>query len=415
MAQAAEVVDVLIVGGGPAGSSCARALVRGGARVAVVDRAAFPRVKLCGGWVSAPIWDALALAPGDYPGGLWEWTSCHVRYQGVDHSISCRGWFIRRFELDDFLLRTSGAELHLGTPAGDITRDGDGLWSVAGRRARHLVGAGGTHCPVARLLQPPRPMGPVGVQEHEFQADAAAVARTRIGRDGEPELLLHDDLGGYSWNVPKTDWLNVGSGTANPNEVRAAWQAARAHFFGAGHLPAEAAEALEPKAMKGYAYYLFDPAHLTAAARVDADGKGSATLCGDGLGLAQPLTAEGILPAVVSGRVCAEAILAGDPASYPARLAAHPVIDDYRRVFRLREAATGFVRPSPPSPPGDGGGAPRTRAGRLLSAPRVRGRAIATGFAWMFSGARLPAPRLIDLALTVGESWGRRHRQARAA
>ena len=135
MAQAAEVVDVLIVGGGPAGSSCARALVRGGARVAVVDRAAFPRVKLCGGWVSAPIWDALALAPGDYPGGLWEWTSCHVRYQGVDHSISCRGWFIRRFELDDFLLRTSGAELHLGTPAGDITRDGDGLWSVAGRRA----------------------------------------------------------------------------------------------------------------------------------------------------------------------------------------------------------------------------------------------------------------------------------------
>jgi len=279
------------------------------------------------------------------------------------------------------------------------------------------VGAGGTHCPVARLLAPPRPMGPVGVQEHEFQADAAAVARTRIGRDGEPELLLHDDLSGYSWNVPKTDWLNVGSGTADPNEVRAAWQAARAHFLGTGHLPADAAADLEPKAMKGYAYYLYDPAHLAAAARVDADGKGGAYLCGDSLGLAQPLTAEGILPAVISGRLCAEAILAGAPASYPARLAAHPVMDDYRRVFRLRETAAALARPSAP-PRRDDGGTRATRgarARRLLSAPRLRGRAVATGFAWMFSGARLPAPKLIDLALTVGEKWGRRRQHARAA
>jgi flavin-dependent dehydrogenase len=411
--MAKDVVDVIVVGGGPAGSTCARFLVRGGARVAVVDRASFPRVKLCGGWLSTPIWDALALAAGDYPGGLWKWNKCHVRYQGVDRAITCQGWFIRRFELDDFLLRRSGAALHLGVPAGDIARDGDGLWSLAGLRGRHLVGAGGTHCPVARLLQPPRPMGPVGVQEHEFQADAAAIARTRAGRDGEPELLLHDDLRGYSWNVPKTDWLNVGAGTVDPNQVRSAWQAARAHFLAAGHVPAEAAAALEPKAMKGYAYYLYDPAHLAGAGRVDADGKGGAYLCGDSLGLAHPLTAEGILPAVISGRLCAEAILAGSPASYPARLGAHPVLDDYRRVFRLREAAAGLVRP--PSTTGRTAGARRSRARRLLSAPRVRERTIATGFAWMFSGARLPAPKLIDLALTMGEKWSRHRRQARAA
>ena len=309
----------------------------------------------------------------DYPRGLWEWTSCHVRYHGVDHAIACRGWFIRRFELDDFLLRTSGAELHLGTPAGDIERDGDGFWSVAGLRARHLVGAGGTHCPVARLLAPPRPRGPVGVQEHEFQADAAAVARTRIGGDGEPELLLHDDLSGYSWNVPKTDWLNVGSGTADPNEVRAAWQAARAHFLATRPHPRRGRRRLEPKAMKGYSYYLYDPAHLAAAARVDADGKGGAYLFGDSLGLAQPLTAEGILPAVISGRVCAEAILAGAPASYPARLAAHPVIDDYRRVFRLRETAAALARPSAPSRR-DGGAPPSPRATVAVGAAPARPR-----------------------------------------
>ncbi|HXT96392.1 MAG TPA: NAD(P)/FAD-dependent oxidoreductase [Polyangia bacterium] len=386
--------DVLIVGAGPAGSTCARFLAQGGARVALVDRAQFPRVKLCGGWISAPIWDALALAPREYPGGLWEWSACQVSYRGEQRTIPCHGWFIRRFELDDFLLRRSGADLHLGVPAQEIARDADGLWSVAGLRARILVGAAGTHCPVARLVAPPRPSGPVGVQEHEFRADPAAIARTRAGRDGEPELLLHDDLRGYSWNVPKTDWLNVGSGTVAPQEVRAAWQSARAHFAAAGHLPAEAAADLD--AMKGHTYYLFDPAHLDGAVAKN-DGRDDVLLCGDSLGLAQPLTAEGILPAVVSGRLAAEAILAGAPRSYPARLGAHPVLADYRRVFRLREAAAALG--------GRGGrrsgGGPGARLGR---------RAVSGGFAWMFSGARLPAPRLVDAGLALAERWTHNHR-----
>ncbi len=387
------VHDVLVVGGGPAGSTCAGFLTRGGARVAIVDRQEFPRVKLCGGWISTPIWDALGLLPRDYPGGLWEWRTCHVRYAGEDRAIACHGWFIRRFELDDFLLRRSGADLHLGVAAGVITRDGDGLWQVGELRARHLVGAGGTHCPVARLAPPPRPSGPVAAWEHEFRADPAAIARARIGGDGEPELLLHDDLRGYSWNVPKTDWLNVGSGTVEPGEVRAAWQAARAHFVEAGHVPAGSAHELD--AMKGHAYYLYDPAHLAGAARVDADGKGGAYLVGDSLGLAQPLTAEGILPAVLSGRLLAEAILDGAAASYPARLAAHPVIADYRRIYRLRETAAALG--------GSGrAGGPASRLGR---------GAVARGFARMFSGAPLPAPRLIDLALAAADRWPRPSRE----
>ncbi|MES1204858.1 MAG: FAD-dependent oxidoreductase, partial [Pseudomonadota bacterium] len=136
------VHDVVIVGGGPAGSTCARFLVQGGARVAIVDRAEFPRVKLCGGWISAPIWDALELSPGEYPGGLWEWRTCHVSYAGESRAIPSHGWFIRRVELDDFLLRRSGADLHLGVTVQTIAREPDGLWSVGGVRARHVVGAG---------------------------------------------------------------------------------------------------------------------------------------------------------------------------------------------------------------------------------------------------------------------------------
>ncbi len=205
--------------------------------MALIDRASSRGVKLCGGWISAPIWDALALTPREYPGALWEWTTCHVSYRGEERAIPCHGWFIRRFELDDFLLRRSGADLHLGVSVPEIARDPDGLWSIAGLRARVLVGAAGSLCPVARLVAPPRARGPVGVRVREFRADPAAIARTRAGRDGEPELLLHDDLRGYSWNVPKTDWLNVGSGTVEPHEVRAAWRQARAHFSAAGHLP----------------------------------------------------------------------------------------------------------------------------------------------------------------------------------
>jgi len=402
--------DVIVVGGGPAGSTCARFLSRAGARVAVVDRSPFPRVKLCSGWLSTPIWDALDLSPSDYPGGRWEWQTCHVRYGGEDRAIPCHGWFVRRFELDDFLLRASGAELHLGTPVGDIERDRDGWWSVAGLQARHLVGAAGTRCPVARLCSPPRPMGPVGVQEHEFRADPVAIANTRIGRDGEPELLLHDDLSGYSWNVPKTDWLNVGTGTVNPKDVREAWQRARADFRAAGHVPSVADADLD--AMKGYSYYLFHPEHLRGAARVDDDGKGGVYLVGDSLGLAQPITAEGILPAVISGRLLAEAIAAGAPASYPARLAAHPVLADYRRVFRLREAASAlrqrFSR-ALPSRPVVPAAAP---AQGFLS--RTSRRAVSTGFAWLFSGARIPAPQLVDSVLAGADWWGNRQHAAEA-
>src|SRR6187200_3309765 len=44
--------DVLVVGGGPAGSTAARSLALAGARVLLIDRAAFPRNKPCGGAIS---------------------------------------------------------------------------------------------------------------------------------------------------------------------------------------------------------------------------------------------------------------------------------------------------------------------------------------------------------------------------
>jgi flavin-dependent dehydrogenase len=233
------------------------------------------------------------------------------------------------------------------------------------------------------MLAPARPRRAVGVQELELQSDPAAIARTRLGRDGEPELVLFDDVGGYGWNVPKSDWLNVGCGTLDASAVRDAWKTTHAHLRAAGHLPAEAEAELEH--VKGHSYFLYDPAHLAAASRDDA------LLVGDSLGLAHPITAEGILPAVVSGRCAAEAILAGDPAGYPARLARHEVIADYHRVHRLVAAASALKRRTAASSSG--------LTSRLTS--RLGSYAVARGFGWMFSGARLPAPRLLDRVLDL--------------
>jgi len=371
--------DVAIVGGGPAGSTCARALVAAGLRVVVLDRSTFPRVKLCAGWLSPAIWDVLGLAPSEYPRGLWEWRTCHVHFRGRDHAIRGHGWFIRRFELDEFLLTRSGAELRLGVHVKQITRDaGDDRWVLelpdgTALHARYLVGAGGTNCPVARMLAPPRPRRALGVQELELQADPLAIERARLGRDGEPELLLFPDFAGYGWNVPKSDWLNVGCGTLDAGEVHAAWQSTREHLK--DHLPD-----VQLDHLKGHSYFLYDPAHLERASQDNA------LLVGDALGLAHPVTGEGILPAVVSGACAAEAILAGDAASYGVRLARHPVIADYRLAHRVVNAVKTLKHRAVE---------PAGRASKLGS------YAVARGFGWMFSGAKLPAPRLLDRVLDL--------------
>jgi flavin-dependent dehydrogenase len=314
-------------------------------------------------------------APGEYPRGLWEWRTCHVHYRGKQYSMPGHGWFIRRYELDEWLLHECGAELHLGTNVKDIVRDPDGTWRIGELRAKYLVGAGGTHCPVARLLAPERPRRAVGVQELELQTDEQAVARTRMGNDGEPELVLFDGLGGYGWNVPKRDWLNLGCGTLDATAVRDAWQVTHALLRGNGHVHDEAEAQL--RHMKGHSYFLFDPVHLERAAQDNA------FLVGDSLGLAHPLTAEGIVPAVTSGRVLGEAIAGGAAAEYPARLRAHPLVDEYRRTYRVLEAGRRLSR--------------KTTGARKASGPADR--FVARGFAWMFSGARLPAPRLVDFVL----------------
>ena len=54
-------VETIIVGGGPAGSSCAWRLHRAGRECLVLDRKAMPRLKLCAGWITPKVLSDLEL------------------------------------------------------------------------------------------------------------------------------------------------------------------------------------------------------------------------------------------------------------------------------------------------------------------------------------------------------------------
>ena len=162
--------DVIIVGGGPSGSTCAATLVKAGVHTLLLDRGNFPRVKLCAGWISVPIWDVLELSPQQYTRGLWKWNRVHINFHGKKYLVKSSGYFIRRYEFDDFLLKRSNVQTVEGYNVRQIEKDNEGYWVIDNQyRAKYLVGAGGTHCPVARALFPGKDNVQCGTQEREFE------------------------------------------------------------------------------------------------------------------------------------------------------------------------------------------------------------------------------------------------------
>jgi menaquinone-9 beta-reductase len=374
--EAVTTYDAIIVGGGPAGSTCASILVSSGLHTLLLDKADFPRVKLCAGWLSAPVWDILGISPKEYTHGLWEFNQIHIKFRGRKYTLKSNGYFVRRYEFDDFLLRRSKVQTQEGFMVRQIEKDREGYWVIDNQfRAKYLIGAGGSHCPVARALFPKPENLPCGTQEREFEGSPEEIAACRAGADGEPEILLHDDMKGYSWNVPKGQWLNVGTGTKVAREVLPAWSKARALFEDngtAGTIPVSLRPMLDK--MKGHGYIGFDPNHLTAC---QAD---NVFLIGDALGLAQPMTGEGILPAVLSGKLCAAAIAGGTPESYGERLRTHPIISDYRILHGIQARVRKIFKDA---------GSEHHRESRLLDS------LIVMVFALLFSGKRIPGSHII--------------------
>ena len=306
--SALERRDAVIVGGGPAGSTVARALTRAGASVAVLDKRAFPRDKTCAGWITPAVIGSLGLDLDEYRARdrvLQPILGFSVARMGsapvqIDQGPAPVSYGIRRCEFDHFLLERSGAELRTGTPLESLARSGAD-WIVNGTlRTPLLVGAGGHFCPVARELGADLGRGEavVGAQEFEVRMTRAQAERSPV-RGDRPQLYFCPDLAGYAWVVRKGDWLNVGIGRRNPRELGDHLERFLAGLVRDGVLDAELARTRP----HGHAYLLYPDASRPLV----ADG---ALLIGDAAGLAYPESGEGIRPAIESALLAAEAIRA---------------------------------------------------------------------------------------------------------
>jgi len=292
--------DVVVVGGGPAGSSCAKKLVDGGATVAVLDREEFPRTKLCAGWITPEVVADLQFDIGAYPHRFNTFDDIVVHLKWFTFKLDSPQHSIRRIEFDDYLLKNCGANLFRHN-AKSIERR-NGTYTVDGEfECGHIVGAAGTRCPVYRTF-----FRDVNPRAKELQAATLEQEFAYDYQDPRCHLWFFDKgLPGYAWYVPKANgYLNCGIGgiadklKARGDDIKRHW----IHFT----------SVLQKKrfvrgfeyAPKGYSYYLRGNVEVV---RVD-----NAFITGDSVGLATRDLCEGIGPAIRSGHRAADSILNGN-------------------------------------------------------------------------------------------------------
>jgi flavin-dependent dehydrogenase len=263
----------------------------------VLDKCRFPRLKLCAGWITPEVVADLEIDVKTYPHRFLTFEQTRVHLFGLSSTMRAPQHSIRRYEFDDWLLRRSGAPVTTHEVKRIAQKDNHFVIDDS-FRCTHLVGAGGTGCPVYRALfrehNPRARLLQVAALEHELPCR---------WEDGACHLWFFDKgLPGYSWYVPKEDgYLNLGTGAIaarlkqRDQRLGTHW----AHFITTLRQRGLIPQGLSPEP-GGHSYYLRD--------RVDIKRHGNAFVIGDAAGLATRDMAEGIGPAVRSGILAADAI-----------------------------------------------------------------------------------------------------------
>ena len=203
-----QLSDVAIVGGGPAGSSCAAFCAQGGLRTLVLDREKFPREKVCGDCLNPSCWPVLErLELAERLRDLPHSRVSSVEFIAIDGhkiivdlpSVADCEISVKRSLFDDLLLtraRALGADVHEQTTATGLSRNG--YWNIETAsgdffRARILIGADGRNSTVARLcnLLPPPQRERVALQAH-----------IPLPRDFGNRIVLQFLPEGYSGQAP---------------------------------------------------------------------------------------------------------------------------------------------------------------------------------------------------------------------
>jgi geranylgeranyl reductase family protein len=359
--------DAVVVGAGPAGSIAALVLARAGARVALADKAAFPRDKACGDLVGprgvqvladlgVPVPDAgqgsdlLAVGPSGRRARLPAFTG---------RSYPGHGIIVPRLALDHALreaavaagaqpvrARITAAEPGpAGRVAAVLASDGQRLAGEV------IIAADGALSPVARLT---------GLLDQRTALWGFAIRAYLPAQVPLPLLVLLDArpwhiYPGYGWLFPGAEGrANVGIGVGLGTHR------------GAAPLRGDLDRLVSLLGQRGDVGGAAQPGPVMGGwLRMGGTGTppaaGNVLLAGDAAGLINPLQGEGIGPAMVSGRLAAEAVLAG-----PAAAA--------RRYTAAIEAAFGRYMPGAAALQGALLARPRAASAalRALTAPGVR-------------------------------------------
>ena len=303
-----ESCEVLVVGGGPAGSTCAGRLRQTGLDVLLLDKERFPRQKPCAGWITPEVLETLGIDCEEYRQErvLQEISSFRTGLMYGPEVVTKYGravsYGIRRYEFDHYLLQRCCVRQSLGEPVTTLYRKG-GWWLVNGGhiRARMLVGAGGHFCPVARLLG--ADIGReevVAAQAAEFAMSPEEEQSCRIQSD-TPALFFCRDMKGYGWLFRKGSYLNIGLGRMDTGNLVRHTRDFSTFLKQHMDLPSSFSGRFQ-----GHAYRLYERQGRRTCV---SDG---ALLIGDAAGVAHPQSGEGILPAIESALLAAETILAAN-------------------------------------------------------------------------------------------------------
>lgn len=284
--------DLIVIGAGPSGATAAKVAADKGLRVALIDKAAFPRDKLCGGGVTGRAADQLERAFGAVPQGLFHdctevrLTSGLARLGTVKNAPVIKMTMRRDFDaaLRDRAI-SAGAEDFCGTRVANLDLAEGRVELVSGQvlKALVVIGADGVNSQVARALFGKRRDKALMA----FALEAEVAGKTSAALD----LDLSAVPWGYGWDFPKAGGRTLGIGGLehrNPDlkDSFNAWLVAR------GHDPASLK-------IKGH--------HLPMGEFRSVPGRAHVLLVGDAAGLVDPITGEGIAWAIHSGRLAAEA------------------------------------------------------------------------------------------------------------
>jgi geranylgeranyl reductase family protein len=296
----AEAARIAVVGGGPAGATCARLLARAGARVTLFE-ASPSHEKPCGGGIPAR---ALREFPELTDASLRRRVATEVLLYGPSDarvSLRLRGGLhlFRRQELDAFLrarAQVEGAEIVRARVTAARWAP-SGTWDLETDEGRaggfdHLVGADGVQGTIGRALAGPWPEGQLTLALFAY---IPGVTR--------PEVVLKffGGFNGYLWAFPRTDHVSVGicatSGAVPPSRLKE-----ELHAFVEKHYPEGS---LAVQELKGY-FIPASPRPPRAFTARNGSHPGW-SLVGDSAGFVDPLTREGIAHAMRSAvRVAAE-------------------------------------------------------------------------------------------------------------